>query len=164
MKYIFSTESQYGYLSILTEDTKKEVPIVPFGGMMSQYVTMCIEEWYFGFDVSDRIHDFQINLRRYLTEQEALLYTIFLHTTLWTYIDNSIDDNIHYRDEINVTVDRQLVMTIEVIPHNSGNVINPLTTVINDICIEVEQKLYSGDYIHPRLKEIYDARRYSGTT
>lgn len=161
MKYLFSTESQYGYLSILTADTRKQVPLRPFGDMMSQYVKMCIHEWYFGFDIDDRIQDFQNNLSRYLTVQEATAYTSFLYTTLWIYIDSNLDENIGYTDELNITVDEHLILTIEIIPQNPVQVINPLTAVINDICIEVEQKLYSGDYIHPRLKEIYDARRHS---
>lgn len=164
MRYIFSTEAQYGYLSMLTQDTKKEVPRIPFGEMISLYVKMCIEEWYFGYDVNDSIYDFQHTLHRYLTVDEALNYTVFLHTTLWTYIDNNIDDDITSRDDIEVKVDDYLNLTIDVIPQHSSKNINPLSTVIDNICIEVEQQLYSGEYVHPRLMEIYDARRYSGPT
>lgn len=142
----------------MVADTHLHVDILVFRKIMIDYVNMNIVKWYLGLDRAMHLDIFSIQLSKYLTYDEYVVYLNYLDTVFWPYVNSSIAEDINYESIVEVKVDDNANLTITVKPSINEISKTPLQFVIESICNEVEEQLYNGEYVHPKLKEIYDAR------
>lgn len=157
MQYIIPTEQPYGVLCHMVAETHMEVEYEVFVELLINYINVNISRWYFGLQCEDNLDKLHTKLSKYLTPAETITYLDYLDKNYWTYFTISIKEEISYNTTLSLTPFNSEGILVSITP--TPPVPSPLEIVIDNICIEVEDKLYSGDYIHPRLKEIYDAKR-----
>ena len=157
MQYIISTEQPYGMMCHMVSETRMQVEYEVFVELLINYINVNISRWYFGLQCNDQLDKLCTKLSKYLTSTEITSYLKYLDKHYWNYFTSSIKEEINYDTTLTLTPlnHEGILISINAAPPAP----NPLEVVIDNICIEVEDKLYSGEYIHPKLMEIYDAKR-----
>lgn len=158
MIYILSLEQPYSRLCYLVSDTNLQVDQLVFKKIMIDYVNMCIVKWHLGLDRGIHLDMFSIYLSKYLSYHEYTIYLNYLDTVYWPYVNSSITEDISYETSVEVTIDDNSNLIITIKNSTFEMTKTPLQIVIENICNEVDEQLYNGEYVHPKLKEIYDAR------
>lgn len=159
MRYILPLDQPYSQLCHIVKDTAMRFEFDKFSTIMVEYINMCIIKWHLGIDRVMYLESIVQRFSRYLTVDECVRFIDYLDTVYWPYVNSSITEDIGYDSVVDVKVnpDASLDITITQLPQIK--IKTPLQIAIDNVCIEVETKLYSGEYIDPKLKEIYDARQ-----
>lgn len=158
MKYIFSLDGTYARINYITSQHDVPLEYSVFSDIMFNYIQACIRRWYFGFDYNKNMSMLHVGLRKYLLEHEMSMYLDHLDNEFWPIINNCIIEDITNDTMVFVTIKSDRSLLIEVRPERT-----PLEITLDRVCIDVEHKLFSGDYVDPLLKEIYDAKSQTTT-
>lgn len=154
MKYIFSLDGAYSHVNYIVSRNDVPLEYSVFSDIMFNYIQACVRRWYFGFDYNKNIAMLKVGLGRYLLESEIDIYLNYLDNSFWPVINNCIIEDITDKTMVLVTIASDRSLMLEIKPE-----LTSLDVVLDRVCIDVEHKLYSGEYIDPILKEIYDARQ-----
>lgn len=156
MKYIFSLEGAYARINYITSHINATLEYSVFSDIMFNYIQACMRRWYFGFDYNKNMAMLNVGLRKYLTEHDMSMYLDFLDNEFWPIVNNCIIEDITTESVVFITIKSDKSLLIEVRAERTL-----LEITLDRVCVDIEHKLYSGDYIDPLLKEIYDARAQS---
>lgn len=147
----------------MVSETRMNMEYKAFGEIIVDYVKMNILKWHLGLDRAIHLIDLTTKLSKYLTYDETIYYINYLDAVFWPQVNVSILEDIGYDNVVEVTIDSESSLVINVTKPVAVHLKTPLQLAIDNVCIEVEEKLYSGEYIDPKLKEIYDARKLTYT-
>lgn len=156
MKYIFSLEAAYTQINYYVSQYDVPLEFSVFSDIIFNYVQAAISRWYYGSSNDKSTKMLYVGLSRCLSNDELDDYILYLDSIFWPNINNCIIEDINKDNMVYVTIKSGWSIMFEVKPAPT-----PLEVIIDRVCVDVEHRLDSGDYIDPTLKEIYNARRES---
>lgn len=159
MRYILPLDQPYSQLCYIVKDTAMQFEFDKFSVIMVEYINMCIVKWHLGIDRTMYLETLIGRFSGYLTPDECAHFLGYLDNVYWPYVNASISEDIGYDSVVEVKVNPDTSLHIQVTQLPQVKIKTPLQLAIDAVCIDVETKLYSGEYIDPKMKEIYDARK-----
>lgn len=154
MKYIFSLTAAHAQINHMLPEHEVPIEFSVFSDIILNYVQSTVRRWYFGLDYTKNINMLRVGLNHYLTLNDVDSYLMYLDNIFWPNINNAIDEDVFENTMVFITILSDGSLMIEIKPEKT-----PLQIIIDRVCIDVEHKLYSGEYVDPTLQEIYHASR-----
>lgn len=156
MIHIYSVEPQYDYMCSLVADTNMTLYYKDFYNIMSKYIELLLNYHCLDCYTDYQRDEFNKIISRYLTVNETTKFLDYTNKTLWKHIYSEVYSILTVDDRITIQSDSHTSLRIYITRKIDLNINPTLESVLNRICADVEQKIDSGEYIIPQLKEIYD--------
>ena len=156
MKYVFPLNGAYSSINHIAKTSDIPIEHSVFSDIVINFLQANIKRWYFGQNVDNHSAMLYVGLSQYLTASEVDIYMEYLDNVFWPSITLCMSDVVSPTTAVTLSINSNNSLVIELSPEPT-----PLELVIDRICVDVDHRLYNGDYIDPILKEIYDANLQS---